>query len=112
MPSSFFIYNSTTQSLTINVLAKPSSKQNKISEAVEIEINGIPKKFIKIHIKAPPESGKANQKLIDFLSKYLLTPKSNIKIIFGHTSKCKILIVSQCNPKTIEKICEIYHQNI
>ena len=107
MPSPFFIYNSKTQSLTINVFAKPSLKQNKISEAVEVEINGIPKTFIKIHVKAPPESGKANQELIDFLSKYLLTPKSNIKIIFGHTSKYKILSVSEYNSKTIEKICEI-----
>jgi uncharacterized protein (TIGR00251 family) len=93
-------------------LAKPSSKQNKISEALEVEINGVSKTFIKIQIKAPPESGKANKELIDFLSKYLLTPKSNIKIIFGHTSKYKILSVSKCNSKTIEKICEISAQKI
>jgi len=70
MPSSFFIYNSKIQSLTINVLAKPSSKQNKISEALEVEINGASK------------------------------------------SKYKILSVSKCNSKTIEKICEISAQKI
>lgn len=107
MSQSFFIYDPKTQILTINIFAKPSSKQNKITEITEIEVNGILKKFIKIHIKAQAESGKANQELMDFLSKYLLSPKSNIKIIFGHTSKYKTIIVSNCNAKTIEKICEI-----
>lgn len=41
---------------------------------------------LKIRIAAPPESGKANQALIEFLAKKLAVPKQSISISFGQVS--------------------------
>jgi uncharacterized protein (TIGR00251 family) len=43
----------------------------------------------KIHIAAPPVDGRANKELIRYLAKALDVPRSEIKILKGHTSKQK-----------------------
>jgi len=48
---------------------------------------------IKIDIAQIPEAGKANDKLIDFLSKELGVAKSSITIIYGKFSGDKILVI-------------------
>lgn len=45
----------------------------------------------KIRLKAAPEKGKANDELIKFLSHSLLVPRSEIKIISGHSERKKLL---------------------
>lgn len=59
----------------------PGAKENKIIEQTET--------FLKIKLKAPPQEGKANQALLDFLSKTLKIAKSNIIIISGLKSRNK-----------------------
>ena len=44
---------------------------------------------LKIKVKAPPEKGKANQCLIEFLAKQLGVKKNAISIISGQTSTVK-----------------------
>lgn len=44
---------------------------------------------LKVKIKAPPDKGKANEELIEFLSESFSIPKSEICILSGHTSKLK-----------------------
>jgi hypothetical protein len=45
--------------------------------------------IIKIRIQAPPDKGKANKALIDFLAKRWGVPKSAIAIVSGATSRLK-----------------------
>lgn len=49
---------------------------------------------LKVKITAQPIENKANKALIEFLSKTLKIPKSNIQIIKGDTSKEKTLCLS------------------
>ncbi len=63
----------------------PNSKNNSI-EAFQDNI-------LKIRIKAPPDKGRANEELIEFLAKELNLPKSQIEIISGHTSRLKTLSI-------------------
>ena len=47
--------------------------------------------FLKIHLKAAPEKGKANRELINFLANHFKVAKSQIEILKGLTSKNKMI---------------------
>ncbi|MGC9054811.1 MAG: DUF167 domain-containing protein [Candidatus Hydrogenedens sp.] len=44
-----------------------------------------------IYVNAPPEKGKANEKLIDIIADWLKINKKEIHIVQGLTSKIKLL---------------------
>jgi len=46
---------------------------------------------IKIALRAPAVDGKANESLINFLSKEIGLPKRNFTIMSGHTNRCKTI---------------------
>jgi len=60
--------------------------------------------MIKIKVAAPPEKGKANQSLIDFLAKKLGTKKKDIEIISGKTNPVKVLRISGTDPTEVESL--------
>ncbi len=49
---------------------------------------------LKIAVSAPPEKGKANQALIEYLSKITEVPRQKISVVSGQTSPRKILILT------------------
>ncbi|UYN89308.1 MAG: YggU family protein [Anaerolineales bacterium] len=59
------------------------------NEIVEI----LPDHTIKIRLTAPPVDGKANEALIDFLSKVLSVPRSRIEIVAGQTGRDKLVTI-------------------
>lgn len=58
-------------------------------EVVEI----LPDQTVKIRLTAPPVEGKANEALIEFLSKVLGVPRSRIEIIAGQTGRDKLVSI-------------------
>lgn len=46
-----------------------------------------------VRVSAPPEKGKANERLLELLAKHLKIPKSRLRIIKGHTTKNKLVEV-------------------
>jgi len=52
-------------------------------------ITGLFNEMLKIKIAAPPEKGKANQCLLEFLARNLGVKKSTVNIISGQTSPVK-----------------------
>jgi len=50
--------------------------------------------MVKIKISAPPEKGKANQSLVDFLAKKLGVKRKDVHIISGQTSPVKSVEIS------------------
>ncbi len=46
---------------------------------------------LRIKLAAPPVDGKANEKLIEFLSDEFDVPKSSIRIVSGATGKVKVV---------------------
>jgi uncharacterized protein (TIGR00251 family) len=67
----------------ITVQAHPGAKRNEVIRWVE----GV----WHIKIAAPPVEGKANEKLIDYLSEILGIPRSRITIEKGATGKRKLV---------------------
>jgi uncharacterized protein len=87
-----------TVSSRLEVHIQPNSSRNKIT--------GYADGVLKVKITAPPVEGKANQKLIEFLSDVFDIAKSNIKIASGLTGKRKILDIDTLSPEEIRERLE------
>lgn len=73
-------------SVRLTVKVSPGASRN--------EISGFRDDILLVKIAAPPEKGKANRELIDFLSTKLGVRKSDIDVLRGETSRTKILEIS------------------
>jgi uncharacterized protein (TIGR00251 family) len=71
--------------LKITVKVKPNSRENSIKKLE----NG----SFEVKVSVPPEKGKANQRVIELLSKELKIAKSRITLIKGDTSREKLFDV-------------------
>lgn len=67
--------------MIIMVKVIPNAQKNELIEFVD--------SVLKVRVKAPPDKGKANEELIEFLSKEFSVPKSRIQILSGHSSCLK-----------------------
>ncbi len=68
--------------MLIKVKAKPKSKKEGVKR---IENN-----LYEVRVNAPPEKGRANEKIRELLAEFFKIPKSRVKLIKGETSKEKI----------------------
>lgn len=74
----------TSQGLEIRVHAAPGAKRS--------GIRGLHGRSLKISIAAPPEDGRANKKLINFLAELLGVAKRDLSLIRGDTSREKVIL--------------------
>ncbi|MBI2022284.1 DUF167 domain-containing protein [Candidatus Daviesbacteria bacterium] len=71
--------------MKIHVAARPGRKNEYIKY--------VGRATFQIAVKEPPVKSKSNAAIIEKLSEYLDTPKSQIKLIHGHGSKQKVFEV-------------------
>lgn len=64
----------------------PRARRNEI---VEI----LPDQTIKVRLTAPPNEGKANEALVEFLAEVLGVARSRIEIIAGDTGRDKLISI-------------------
>ena len=76
---------SNSNSVGLHVRLTPNARRN--------EITGFTGDVLQVKIAAPPVKGKANEELINYLSKVLGIKKSNIIIVKGQTSRNKVLSI-------------------
>jgi uncharacterized protein (TIGR00251 family) len=69
--------------MRIYVKVSPRAGKNEVLKISEGEY--------KVKVTAPPEKGKANEKVIELLAYHLAVPKSSIKIVAGKTARIKII---------------------
>ena len=79
----------------LSVKVVPGAKRN----ALDGVWNGT---HVKIALQAPAVDGKANDALIDFLSKTLDVKKKNIFIVTGEKSRCKVILIEQVSERMEE----------
>jgi uncharacterized protein len=77
----------------LSIKAVPGSRKN--------EITGFSNDVWRIKIAAPPDKGKANKELIEFLSEILDLRKEDISIFKGLTSHNKIISVLGLNQQEV-----------
>ncbi|MCZ6790449.1 MAG: DUF167 domain-containing protein [Candidatus Dadabacteria bacterium] len=90
-------------SLNIQVQIQPGSSKD--------QIIGLHNGRLKIKISAPPVDGKANQNLIEFISKALGVSKSKIEILKGRTSKLKTLKISGVDQQSFSLLLNKYRES-
>jgi uncharacterized protein (TIGR00251 family) len=71
--------------IKLSIKVQPNAGKN--------QIVGLTNEVWRIKIAAPPDKGKANKELIEFLSSVLGLEKNRLDIIKGHTSHNKIVAV-------------------
>ncbi len=64
---------------------------------------GILDGMVKIKVAVPPEKGKANRCLIEFLAKKFGVKKSAVKIIAGETKPVKQVRISGMSAETLQR---------
>lgn len=84
----------TERGTILHLLLKPNSRK----QALEFDLAS---KTVTIHVKSPPEKGKANRELLKFLAKYFEKPANEIELIAGHTSRDKAVFFHNTNKNTI-----------
>lgn len=48
---------------------------------------------LKVHVAAPPDKGKANDALCDFLARHFGVPRPQVEVLSGHTATRKLVRV-------------------
>ncbi|MDD5484027.1 MAG: DUF167 family protein [Kiritimatiellae bacterium] len=87
--------NQTKDSVILTVQAVP--------RAANDSVQGLHGDALKVRLHAPPVDGKANEALLDFLSKKLAVPKRNLTLKSGAGQRRKIIAVSGIALAEIEK---------
>ena len=91
-------YKITENGIILTIKLTPNSSKN--------EILGYSNEYIKIKVSAPPNENKANKKLVDFITEYFDTSKSNVSLISGDKSRHKKVLLKNYNFEKIrQKIC-------
>ena len=70
------------------IKVKTNAKENAVQEG--------PGGELRVLVKAPPQEGRANEAVIETLSKYFKIPKSRVAIVGGFKSKTKIVRIGEC----------------
>ena len=84
------------QVLLLNVRVQPSAKKDEISGWMD---DGT----LKVKVRGKPVEGKANDSLVQFLSKALGISKSSIEIVSGEKARNKRLKISGIRKETIDR---------
>ncbi len=73
--------------MIIRVRVKPKSKKE--------EVRKLSENSYEVRVKDPPERGRANERMLELLSRYFGKPKNKIKILRGNTSREKLVEVEE-----------------
>jgi len=86
------IIKENAEEITVEIKVQPRASRNQIVG----EQDGL----LKIKLTAPPVEGEANQALVDYLASVLDTPRRNIMLIKGETSRNKIIAIKGMSRET------------
>lgn len=70
------------------------------------EIVGLQSVSLKVRVTAPPVEGMANDALIELLSKALETSRRNVCIVSGHSSRTKVVEISEVDLESVQRLAD------
>jgi len=88
----------TGDAVRFSVRVQPRASKN--------EIAGLQGVSLKVRVTAPPVDGMANQALIDVLSETLAVPRRIVCIIFGLTSRTKVVEIREVDLARIQQLAD------
>lgn len=74
-----------------------------LPRAGQSKIVGVIEGALRVRIAAPPVDGAANEMCIQFFSRLLHVPKSNVVLIAGVHHKRKVVLVQGCTTEDVRK---------
>jgi uncharacterized protein (TIGR00251 family) len=79
----------------ISIKVQPNAGKN--------EVTGVIDGVWRIKIAAPPDKGKANKQLIEFLSEVLKIKKDHLTIVRGHASHNKLVAIEELTRPEVDE---------
>ena len=86
----------TPDGVELSVLAQPRASRTKVAGEHDGQL--------KIQLAAPPVDGEANAALLDFISRRLRVPKSQVELVSGETSRRKRVRVRGVDADSVEAV--------
>jgi uncharacterized protein (TIGR00251 family) len=83
---------------TLPVRAQPKARKN----AILGEYGGA----LKIAVTAPPEDGRANEAILEFLRRNYHFQRTQLELLSGHTSRNKVILVRGVTPAQLIALLE------
>jgi uncharacterized protein (TIGR00251 family) len=87
-------------STTIKVRVQPKASRN--------EVLGYSGDALRLRVTSPPERGKANEAVVSLLAEALGLAKSQVRIVRGHTSRDKLMLVALLTPEEVQQRLEAH----
>ena len=84
--------------VAVQIVARPGTSRRGI---IRIDPRGLV-----VALKSPPEKGKANDELVDFLARMLKIPRSSVAIAHGSGGRHKTVRIATHNPGTLALVLE------
>ena len=81
------------EGVVLSIKVQPRAAKNAIGEVLGSEL--------KVKVTAPPVDSAANEALVAFLAKTLQCPRSAIRILRGHASRHKQVLITGVRPENI-----------
>jgi uncharacterized protein (TIGR00251 family) len=79
--------------VTVQIRARPGAGRQRIVRADD--------RGLVVALNAPPEKGKANEELIDFLAGLIGVPRSALAIVRGSSARLKLVQIVTATPETV-----------
>ena len=80
----------------LRVIVRPNSREKNFLAEISPEV-------ILVNLKSPAREGKANSELVKRLARVLMISAGNIRLVAGHKSKEKTLLVESLSTEDIEQ---------
>jgi uncharacterized protein (TIGR00251 family) len=84
-------FQPTCQGYLLRILVVPGARRT--------EVAGQHGDRLKVRVAAPPEKGRANQELLNFLADLLKVPRAALHLVLGGTSRAKVVAVHDLSPE-------------
>ena len=83
-------FSPTSQGYILKLHIVPGARQTAVA--------GLHGDRLKVKVAAPPEKGRANQELLEFLARSLKVPLRDLRLTSGATSRAKVVAVHDLSP--------------
>ena len=84
-------YNPTCQGYLLKLHVVPGSRKTAVA--------GLHGDRLKVKVAAPPEKGRANEELLEFLAQVLQVPRRVVQLTSGAASRAKVVAVHDLSPE-------------
>lgn len=81
--------------ITIAVRVVPGASRTKLA--------GLHAGALRIAVAAPPEGGKANEELVDFLAQLFEVRRGDVCLVRGQTNRDKVIAIAGVEPGAVRK---------